>query len=150
MSRLTQTEGGVYRWTYTLSREQAMVHYHFMLKISGLITGTISLIMLILLRRYEGAWLYVLGIIGGVFGLPAVIGWLTLGWDTRTYEMDETCIRHKHATRGGDAVIRFNKIQWMQVRGEAFTIKEGMTTYTVYVPREDVEFVKQYIKERRP
>ena len=146
MSRLTQTEGGVYRWTYTLSREQALVHYHFMLKISGLITGTISLIMLILLRRYEGAWLYVLGIIGGVFGLPAVIGWLTLGWDTRTYEMDETCIRHKHATRGGDAVIRFNKIQWMQVRGEAFTIKEGITTYTVYVPKEDVEFVKQYIK----
>ena len=150
MSRLTLTEGGVYRWTYTLSREQALVHYHFMLKISGLITGTISLIMLILLRRYEGAWLYVLGIIGGVFGLPAVIGWLTLGWDTRTYEMDETCIRHKHATRGGDAVIYFNKIQWMQVRGEAFTIKEGITTYTVYVPKEDVEFVKQYIKERRP
>ena len=150
MSRLTLTDGGVYRWTYTLSREQALVHYHFMLKISGLITGTISLIMLILLRRYEGAWLYVLGIIGGVFGLPAVIGRLTLSWDTRTYEMDETCIRHKHATRGGDAVIHFNKIQWMQVRGEAFTIKEGMTTYTVYVPREDVEFVKQYIKERRP
>ena len=148
MDRITEANG-VYRWSYTLSKEQALVHYYDMLKISGIVTGSICLIMLIALHRFEGAWISVLAVFGGVFVLPALIGWFTIGWDTRNYEMDEQYIRHKHATKGGDAFIEFKKIQWMQVRGEVFTIKAGITTYTVYVPKEDVDFVKQYIQERR-
>ena len=54
MSRITQTDG-IYRWSYTLSREQALVHYKNMLMVCGLVGGGISLIMMIALRRYEGA-----------------------------------------------------------------------------------------------
>ena len=148
MSRVTLMDGGFYRWSYTLSREQAKAHYWNMLLISGSISGAVGLIMLFVLHGYEGGWIAALGVFGFVFVLPALIGWLTLSNDTRTYEMNEECIRHKNATRGGDAFIFFKKIQWMQVRGEEFTIKAGITTYTVYVPIEDAAFVKQYIRER--
>ena len=116
-----------------------------MIAISVIITTVISLIMLILIGWQ--VWWGVLMLYALIVGLPALIGWLTLGFDTRSYEMDEEYIRHKHATKGGDAFIRFKAIKAMRVSGNAFTIKAGITTYSVYVPPEDVAFVREYIEE---
>ena len=143
--RVTLCDDGQYRWRCTLSREQAKSHYEDMIAISVIITTVISLIMLILIGWQ--VWWGVLMLYALIVGLPALIGWLTLGFDTRSYEMDEEYIRHKHATKGGDAFIRFKAIKAMRVSGNAFTIKAGITTYSVYVPPEDVAFVREYIEK---
>ena len=143
--RITQ-DGAIYRWEYTLSREQSMVHFRLMVRICAAVSAVLSLILLIALRD-EMAILVILAIWGFVLGLPALIGYAALNHDTRAYEMDAACIRQKNASRGGDAVIRFAKVREWTIRGNAFVFKEGITTYTVYVPQEDAAFVKQYIEE---
>jgi hypothetical protein len=92
--------------------------------------------------------LFILLIYGMILGMPALIGYLALGSDTRSYEMDDNCIRHKHATRGGDAVVIFDKVKWASERENAIILKEGITTYTVYAPLEDAAFVKEYVRVR--
>ena len=142
--RVTLCDDGQYRWRVTLSREQAKSHYEDMIAVTVIVTTVISLIMLIVIGWQ--AWWGVLMMYALMVGLPALIGHLTLGFDTRSYEMDGEYIRHKHATRGGDAFIRFKAIKAMRVSGNAFTIQAGITTYTVYVPPEDVAFVREYIE----
>ena len=143
--RVTLCEDGVYRWRYTLSREQAKTHYVDMIAIAVLITTVISLIMLVAIGWQ--VWWGVLLLYAFIVGLPALIGWLMLGFDTRSYEMDEEYIRHKHATKGGDAFAPIKKMKGMRVQGNVFRIMGTITEYTVYVPPEDVEFVKAYIRE---
>lgn len=143
--RVTLCEDGVYRWRYTLSREQAKEHFHAMIGISLAVTTVIALIMFALIGTQ--VLLYLLILYAMMVGLPALIGWLTLGWDTRCYEMDDEYIRHKHATKGGDAFIGFKRIKDISVDKNAFWIKSGITTYTVYVPPEDMAFMKSYIQE---
>ena len=87
-------------------------------------------------------------IYGMIVGLPALIGALVLNSDTRSYEMDDECIRHKHATRGGDAVVIFRNVTWADEEENAIRMKEGITTYTMYAPPEDATFVKEYIRNR--
>ncbi|MBQ8954722.1 MAG: hypothetical protein IJ048_11460 [Clostridia bacterium] len=145
--RVTLCEDGVYRWKYQLSREQALAHWREMVVICTIVSTVIAVIMLAMIGL-SALWLILLGIYGLCDALPALIGYLILGWDSRSYEMDEQAIRHKHATKGGDAFIIFEKIKDMRVSAGVFTIKEGITTYTVYVPYEDAEFVRRYIRER--
>ena len=155
-ARVTRGEGGVYRWKYTLEREQAMTHYKTMNIVAAAVATAVCLVAFAMFASGAGGssmtfrdfLLFPLVLYGGVLGLPALIGYLTLGWDTRSYEMDEEEIRHKHATRGGDAQIMFRKAAWMGARGNALILKQGITTYTVYVPAEDADFVKAFVKER--
>ena len=79
---------------------------------------------------------------------PRIGFWLDNSSDARSYEMDDNCIRHKHATRGGDAVVFFDKVKWASERENAIILKEGITTYTMYAPLEDAAFVKNYIRVR--
>ena len=140
-------ENGVYRWKYHLSREQSKDHLYLMLFVSFGISAVVLLIMLIALHG-QGWYIYVPIILVIEVGLPLLLEFLTLDNNERSYEMDETCLRHKHASKGGDAVIIFKNIRWMTVKGDEFTIREGITTYTVYVPHADVEMVKNHIRER--
>ena len=153
--RVVQGPDRVYRWKYTLTREQALVHYIFMNKIGAIIATVISAIMILFF--YFGLedqitpsflLLFILFIYGMILGLPALIGYLALNSDTRSYEMDDDCIRHKHATRGGDAVVCFDKVNWASERENAIILKEGITTYTMYAPMEDAAFVKEYVRVR--
>ena len=144
--RVTLCEDGKYRWRITLSREQAKSHYEDMIAITVIITTVVSLIMLVVIGWQ--AWWGVLMLYALMVGLPALIGHLTFGFDTRSYEMDEEYIRHKHATRGGDAFIPIKKMKGMSVTGNVFRIRGAVTEYTVYVPQEDVAFVKEYIEKR--
>ena len=147
--RITLMDDGMYHWRYRLNREQALVHWEYMIVISTIVTTVIAVIMTILIGLKE-IWPYLLILYGMMVGLPALIGYLTLGCDSRCYTMDEECIRHKHATKGGDAFIIYKKVKEAYVEKNAFTMKEGITTYTVYVPLEDVRFMKDYLKERIP
>ena len=153
--RVVQGPDRVYRWKYTLTREQALVHFTLMNKIGAIIATVISAIMILFF--YFGLedqitpgflLLFILLIYGMILGMPALIGYLALDSDTRSYEMDDNCIRHKHATRGGDAVVFFDKVKWASERENAIILKEGITTYTMYVPLEDAAFVKNYIRVR--
>ena len=153
--RVVQGPDRVYRWKYTLTREQALVHFTLMNKIGAIIATVISAIMILFF--YFGLedqitpgflLLFILLIYGMILGVPALIGYLALDSDTRSYEMDDNCIRHKHATRGGDAVVIFDKVKWASERENAIILKEGITTYTVYAPLEDAAFVKEYVRVR--
>lgn len=153
--RVTQGPDRVYRWKYTLRKDQALVHFKMMMKIGAIVTTIISAIF-IFVFTYGAQGQPVFGIIvpyillfyGLILGLPALIGYLALGSDTRSYEMDDTCIRHKHATRGGDAVVFFSKVSWAEELDNAIRLKEGITTYTMYAPPEDAAFVKEFIRTR--
>ena len=153
--RVVQGPDRVYRWKYTLRKEQALVHYKMMTKI-GMIVATAISAVTIFLFAFEAQdrpifghlLLTVLVIYGMIVGLPAVIGALALHSDTRSYEMDDECIRHKHATRGGDAVVIFRNVTWADEEENAIRMKEGITTYTMYAPPEDATFVKEYIRNR--
>ena len=153
--RLVQGPDRVYRWTYTLPKEQALVHFKLMNTICAIIATAVSAIMIFIfalggggLNSFGFLLLYILFIYVGILGMPAAIGYLALGSDTRSYEMDDTCIRHKGATRGGDAVVSFDKVKWASERGNAIILKEGITTYTMYAPLEDAAFVKEYVRAR--
>ena len=153
--RVVQGSDRVYRWTYTLPREQALVHYKLMNKVGAIVATVISAIMILFFAfGREGLispgflLLFILLIYGMILGLPALIGYLALGSDTRSYEMDDNCIRHKHATRGGDAVVFFDKVKWASERENAIILKEGITTYTMYAPLDDAAFVKEYVRVR--
>ena len=144
--RVVQGPDRVYRWKYTLTREQALVHFTLMNKIGAIIATVISAIMILFF--YFGLedqitpgflLLFILLIYGMILGAPAFIGYLAL---------DDNCSRHKHATRGGDAVVFFDKVKWASERENAIILKEGITTYTMYVPLEDAAFVKNYIRVR--
>ena len=147
--RITLKDDGMYHWRYQLSKEQAREHWITMIWICTIVTTVVAVIMTMLIGLKE-VWPYLLLLYGMLVGLPALIGYLTLGWDSRSYTMDEECIRHKHATKGGDAFIFYKKVKEAYVERNAFTIKEGITTYTVYVPPEDVRFMKDYLKKRIP
>ena len=153
--RVVQGPDRVYRWKYTLSREQALVHYKLMNIIGAIVATLVSAIMIFFfvfggegLTSPGTLLLIILLIYGMILGVPALIGYLALGSDTRSYEMDDNCIRHKHATRGGDAVVFFDKVKWASERENAIILKEGITTYTMYAPLEDATFVKEYIRVR--
>ena len=109
-----------------------------------------ALIMLgVMYDMLGSAWWSILLFLGLMIGMPALVGLLIInGGEVRRYEMDQECLRHKHATKGGDAWVRFSKIQEMTVDGDDFDIKEGITTYRIHVPTEDVAFVKQFIEDR--
>ena len=155
-ARVTRGSDGVYRWKYTLAREQAMVHYRTMIAVGAAVSTAVCLIAFLMFvsgfggssMTFRDFLLFPLVLYGGVLGLPALIGYLTLNWDTRSYEMDGEEIRHKHATRGGDAHIAYRKARWLGADGNALILRQGITTYTVYVPAEDVDFVKAFVKER--
>ena len=153
--RVVQGPDRVYRWKYTLSREQALVHYKFMNIIGAIVATVVSAIMIFFfvfggegLTSPGTLLLFILLIYGMILGMPALIGYLALGSDTRSYEMDDNCIRHKHATRGGDAVVFFDKVTWASEKENAIILKEGITTYTMYAPLEDAAFVKEYVRVR--
>lgn len=153
--RLVQGPDRVYRWTYTLPREQALVHFKMMNKIGAIIATAVSAIMIIMFALGGGGMnslgfllVSVLAIYTAILGMPAAIGYLALGSDTRSYEMDDHCIRHKNAGRGGDAIVSFDKVKWASERGNAIILKEGITTYTMYAPLEDAAFVKEYVRAR--
>jgi len=153
--RVVQGPDRVYRWKYTLAREQALVHYKFMNIIGAIVATVVSAIMIFFfvfgsegLISLGTLLLFILLIYGMILGVPALIGYLALGSDTRSYEMDDNCIRHKHATRGGDAVVFFDKVKWASERENAIILKEGITTYTMYAPLEDAAFVKEYVRVR--
>ncbi len=143
--RVTLMEDGVYYWRYQLSRDQAKDHWITMIGIASLITTVIAVIMTVLIG-FGRIWPYLILLYGMMVGLPALIGYLTLGFDSRSYTMDDECIRHKHATKGGDAFIIYSKVKEAYVRGNEFTFKTGITTYTVYVPEEDVKFMREHLK----
>ena len=145
--RITLMDDGVYYWRYHLSKEQARVHWKQMVVICAIISTVIGVIMTAMIGLKKN-WPYLLLFYGLMLGLPALIGYLTLGYDSRSYTMDEECIRHKHATKGGDAFIFYDKVKDAYVEKNAFTFKSGITTYTVYVPPEDVRFMKDFLKER--
>ena len=145
--RVVQGPDRVYRWQYTLRKEQALVHYKMMIKIGMIVAAAISAVMIVIFafgaqdRSIFGYLLLnVLVIYGMIVGLPALIGALALHSDTR--------IRHKHATRGGDAVVIFRNVTWADEEENAIRMKEGITTYTMYAPPEDATFVKEYIRNR--
>ena len=144
--RVTQGEDGRYYWKYTLSKEQAKTHWYSMIMISSAVTTVIAVIMTALIGFR--VWPYLLILYGMIVGLPALIGHLTLDCDARCYEMDEECIRHKHATKGGDAFIIYDKVKEAYADKNVFTFKAGITTYTVYVPQEDVRFMREYLRDR--
>ena len=153
--RVVQGPDRVYRWKYTLTREQALVHYKLMNKIGAIVATAVSAILIFFfafgredLISPGFLALFILIIYGMILGLPALIGYLALNSDTRSYEMDDNCIRHKHATRGGDAVVFFDKVKWASERENVIILKEGITTYTMYAPVEDAAFVKEYIRVR--
>ena len=83
-----------------------------------------------------------------IVGRPALIGAFALHSDTRSYEMDDECIRHKHAKRGGDAIVIFRNVTWADEKENAIRMKEGINTYTMCAPPEDATFVKEYIRNR--
>ena len=143
--RITLMEDGVYYWRYLLSKDQAKEHWFVMIGIASLITTIIAVIMTALIG-FGRIWPYLILLYGMLVGLPALIGHLTLGFDSRSYTMDDECIRHKHATKGGDAFIIYKKVKEAYVRGNVFTFKTGITTYTVYVPPEDVKFMREHLK----
>lgn len=169
--RVLQGNDRVYRWKYTLTREQASVNFRLMLIITAVIVTVICAVLItifaadsILFKSTADAGIVVeagksgssgllqyLWIIPLIYlmivGLPALIGYLSLGNQVRKYEMDDSCIRHKEALKGGgDAIITFEKIKWAEETGTTIRIKEGITTYTVYVPVEDADFVKGYMR----
>ena len=149
--RITLKDDGMYHWRYQLSKEQAREHWITMIWICTIVTTVVAVIMTMLIGLKE-VWPYLLLLYGMLVGLPALIGYLTLGWDSRSYTMDEECIRHKHATKGGDAFIFYKKVKEAYVEKNAFTIKEGITTYSGL---RNLDFstlkskgVKAYIVER--
>ena len=151
--RVTLCEDGHYRWSYKLSREQSRFYYRKMVKICAIVGGAVTLVTFAvfyeMLRRSPEIWWFLVMPFIGIVGLPALIGHLVMnGGEVNRYEMDEECIRHKNAAKGGDAWVRFSKIQEMTVDGDDFDIKEGITTYRIHVPTEDVAFVKQFIEDR--
>ena len=146
---------GVYRWKTMLSREQAFHNFKLMVGLGAAVATVVCAIAFIMFCLEAGGsmtfrefLLFPLILYGGIVGLPALIGFLTLNWDTRSYEMDEKGIRHKHATKGGDAYIEFQRVKWMAEEGSAVVMKQGITTYTVYIPAENADFVKAFVKER--
>ena len=153
--RVVQGPDRVYRWKYTLRKEQALVHYKMMMKIGMIVAAAISAVTISIFAFgaqdrliFGNLLLNILVIYGMIVGLPALIGALVLNSDTRSYEMDDECIRHKHATRGGDAVVIFRNVTWADEEENAIRMKEGITTYTMYAPPEDATFVKEYIRNR--
>lgn len=151
--RITRCDDGQYRWAYRLNREQSRFYYRQMLKICSIVAGAITLVTVIMFlpmlsRSPELWWFMALPLVGTV-GLPALLGhFLMNGGERYRFEMDEEYIRHKNASKGGDAYIRFSKIQEMTVDGEMLIIKAGVTTYRVYAPEADIPFLKQYIEDR--
>ena len=151
--RITLCEDGSYRWSYVLSREQSRFHYRMMIRICSVVGGLIALIMALMsgsmLSDDPSLWWSIAAVPAGIIGLPALLGYFLMnGGEVYQYEMDQEYIRHKHATKGGDAWIRFKKIRDLTVNGDVFVIQEGITTYRVYVPSEDKSFLKRYIEER--
>ena len=148
--RVTLCEDGRYRWSYVLTPEQGRFYYWQMLRYCAVIGGMIALIMLgVMYDMLGSAWWSILLFLGLMIGMPALVGLLIInGGEVRRYEMDQECLRHKHATKGGDALVRFKKIREMSAEGDILIIKEGITTYRIHVPAEDVAFVKRYIEDR--
>ena len=147
--RVTLCEDGQYRWSYVLTPEQGRFYYRQLLRYCAVIGGMIALIMLgVMYDMLGSAWWSILLFLGLMIGMPALVGLLIInGGEVRRYEMDQEHLRHKHATKGGDAWICFRKIREMSVEGDIFIIKEGITTYRIHVPAEDVAFVKRYIED---
>ena len=88
--RVVQGPDRVYRWKYTLSREQALVHYKFMNIIGAIVATVVSAIMIFFfvfggegLTSPGTLLLFILLIYGMILGMPALIGYLALGSDTR-------------------------------------------------------------------
>ena len=152
--RITLCEDGRYRWSYVLNKEQSRYYYRMMIKICSIVGGVITAAMLVMcsfltLSGPAVMW-SILGIPAGIIGLPALLGYFLMnGGETWQYEMDQEYIRHKHAQKGGDAWIRFDRIQELTIEGDVFIIREGITTYRVHVPTQDIPFLKQYIDKRR-
>ncbi len=152
-NRITLCEDGQYRWSYVLSKEQSRFNYRMMIEICSiigvLIAGIMAFMFGSMLSHDPSLWWSIAAVLTGMIGLPALLGYFLMnGGEVYQYEMDQEYIRHKHATKGGDAWIRFKKIRDMTVNGDVFMIKIGITTYRVYVPNEDKSFLKQYIEER--
>ena len=126
--RVVQGPDRVYRWKYTLTREQALVHFTLMNKIGAIIATVISAIMILFF--YFGLedqitpgflLLFILLIYGMILGMPALIGYF---------------LQHP------ELVLSASE------KENAIILKEGITTYTMYVPLEDAAFVKNYIRVR--
>lgn len=153
--RIVQGADGVYRWKCCLTREQALVHFWLMIKISAIVTTAICVVAFIMFLSGTGgsmtfsSFLFIpLLLYGCCLGLPALIGYLALNYDNRSYDMDEKEIRHKHATKGGDACVEFHKVSFMKVEGNALILKQGITTYTIYAPVEDAAFLISFVRQR--
>ena len=152
--RITLCEDGRYRWSYVLNREQGRYYYRMMIKICSIVGGVITAAMLVMCSFLSSpgpaVWWSILAVPAGLIGLPALLGWFLMnGGETWQYELDREYIRHKHAAKGGDALIWFDRIRDLRIEGDVFIIKEGITTHRVHVPREDIPFLKQYIEKRR-
>ncbi len=151
--RITRCSDGQYRWSYRLNREQSRFYYRQMIRVCAIIAGVITFVAVILFsdmlsREPELWWMMVLPAIG-IVGLPALLGhFMMKGGEVNRYEMDETYLRQKNATKGGDTWIRFSKIRELTVDGDVFIIREGITTYRIHVPEADGAFLKEYIESR--
>lgn len=151
--RITRCSDGQYRWSYRLNREQSRFYYRQMIRVCATVAGVITAVAVILFsdmlsREPELWWMMVLPAIG-IVGLPALLGhFMMKGGEVNRYEMDETYLRQKNATKGGDAWIRFSKIRELTVDGDVFIIREGITTYRIHVPEADGAFLKEYIESR--
>ena len=154
--RVMRGSDGVYRWQCKLSKEQSRVFFRLILKIGAIVATVILVILLAILSTLDDFPLisfYTLGLIafmyGMLVGLPAILGASLQDRDIRKYEMDEETIRHKHALKGGgDAVVFFKKLKWVQTKGNMLRMKEGITTYSVFVPEEDFEFVVNFVRSK--
>lgn len=139
-SRVTWIDDAYY-WRCELTREQSAELNRAMLKIAGAVAAGVFLIMLALMPE---AFLYCLGVCVPLVGLPALIGAL-LPTRSFSYAMNASRI-HNFGGSKSSLNTFYGEIRRMEIRGNVILLKNRIGCMRLYVPREDVGMVADYIE----
>ena len=148
---VTEESEGVYRWTYKLKENGNNAPLRTMVRICLAVSLPITLIMLALIWSYGAlqAVLSVLGLLAGLVGLPVLI-WILLP-PNPSYKMTEKQIESWPKGKGVN-IHPFDGVKRVTLRPDIdrILLHEALGGLHVYVPREDYDFVREYILARVP
>ena len=145
--RVTLGEDGAYRWRYDLKKNGNSAPMETMVKVCAAIGVPIALIMLAMTWQFDPlqAALIALGFLVLMVGLPALV-WKLMPPDPM-FKMDETQIQAwpKGKTSG---IHRFEGVRDVAFEPDLdrITLRWRVDRLEVYVPSEDYDFVREFIR----
>lgn len=146
--RVTLDPDGVYRWRGRFSRSQQMK----VVKITLGVCGGTCLLLIVMGLAHDPSLSAMAPILLSSLGVMAVAGLVCLLFygghreQYQPYEMTEERVRYVGSGKS-DALFYFKNMRRVRIRADEglIELRTAMMTAPVFVPREDLGFVQNYI-----